>query len=277
MTGPLAPFRWRDVTLTQVSPVALAVLAALAIAYALAARRAGTWPRARTGWFVAGLVALALATQSVLGVYDRAYFGDHMIQHLALIMVAGPLLALAMPLDLLAAVSPRARAALASRAGQALTHPLVAFGAYFVFIPVTHLTGLFNVVLAHPWAHEAEHLAFVVVGYLFFRAALGRESGRQLHPGLRLVYVMAAVPVDTFTGLALAMSSHNPFPAYVGLAPRGSTAGSILADVHLGGAIMWIGGDALMLAWAIPIAWAWVREEDRRTAALDAQLDAQGR
>ena len=34
-----------------------------------------------------------------------------------------------------------------------------------------------------------------------------------LHPGLRLVFLMVAVPVDTITGLALAMSSHNPFPA----------------------------------------------------------------
>ena len=83
---------------------------------------------------------------------------------------------------------------------------------------------------------------------------------------------MAAVPVDTFTGLSLAMESHNPFPAYNGIASQSS----ILGSVHLGGAIMWIGGDALMLLSCIPIAIMWVRYETVKTKELDAILDAQG-
>jgi cytochrome c oxidase assembly factor CtaG len=90
------------------------------------------------------------------------------------------------------------------------------------------------------------------------------------------VYVMAAVPVDTFTGLALAMSSTNPFPTYRGSSPTGSTTASILNNIHLGGAIMWIGGDALMLLACIPIAVAWVKWETVRTKELDRELDAQG-
>ncbi len=277
MAPRLAPFVWRDVTQVHVVPGVLVVLVVLAVLYAWAQHRVPGWPAGRLVAFLGALATLAVATQSVLGIYDRSYFSDHMIQHLALIMVAGPLLALAAPLDLGAALAAPVRRALDSPVGRALTHPLIAFAVYFVFIPLTHLTGLFDVVLTHPAAHEVEHVAFVAAGYLFFRAAFGIESGQHLHPGLRLVYVMAAVPVDTFTGLALAMSSHNPFPAYRTLAPLGSTPASILANVHLGGAIMWIGGDALMLAWAVPIAWAWVREEDRRTAELDARLDAEGR
>jgi putative copper resistance protein D len=116
----------------------------------------------------------------------------------------------------------------------------------------------------------------LVVGYLFFRVAFGLERGTTIHRGLRLVFVMAAVPVDTFTGLALAMSSHTPFPAYKAMAPRGSTTQGILANIHLGGAIMWIGGDALMLLACIPIAIAWVKWETIHTRELDAILDAQG-
>jgi len=114
------------------------------------------------------------------------------------------------------------------------------------------------------------------VGYLFFRAAFGLERGFTLHPGLRLVYVMAAVPVDTFTGLALDMNSRVPYPMYAMSGPVGSTNSTILSDIHLGGAIMWIGGDALMLLACIPIAVAWVRWETIRTKQLDAELDAQG-
>src|SRR5487761_2250338 len=141
---------------------------------------------------------------------------------------------------------------------------------------LTHLTGLFNLMLEHMWVHHLEQVGFLVVGYLFFRTAFGLERGRVLHPGLRLVFVMAAVPVDTISGLALAMSSHNPFAPYRHLAPSGATATSILSDIHLGGAIMWIGGDALMLLACIPIAISWVRWEPLRTAELDAELDAQG-
>ena len=59
-------------------------------------------------------------------------------------------------------------------------------------------------------------------------------------------------------------------------APRGSTAAGILSNVHLGGAIMWIGGDALMLLACIPISIAWVKWETVHTRELDAILDAQG-
>ena len=146
-----------------------------------------------------------------------------------------------------------------------MTQPLVGFAAYFVFIPVTHLTGLFNLMMEHEWVHHLEQIGFLVVGYLFFRVAFGLERGTTIHRGLRLVFVMAAVPVDTFTGLALAMSSHTPFPAYAAMAPRGSTTAGILTNIHLGGAIMWIGGDALMLLACIPIAIAWVKWETVHT------------
>ncbi len=246
--------------------------------YAWGQHRTPHWPRSRSLYFALGLVVTFIATESFIGRYDRAYFSDHMVQHLALIMIAGPLFALATPLDLAyRAGSTRLRAALDSRLVTFITEPIVAFALYFVFIPVSHLTGLFNEMLLHEWIHQFEHLGFLVVGYLFFRVAFGLERGRTIHPGLRLVFVMAAVPVDTFTGLALAMSSHNPFSAYRTLAPIGSTPASVLANVQLGGAIMWIGGDALMLLACIPIAVAWVRWETRRTVELDARLDAEGR
>jgi cytochrome c oxidase assembly factor CtaG len=87
---------------------------------------------------------------------------------------------------------------------------------------------------------------------------------------------MAAVPVDTFTGLVLSMSSRNPFSSYAAMAPTGATKAWILSNVKLGGAIMWIGGDALMLLALIPIAIMWVKWETIRTRELDKILAAQG-
>ncbi|MDE3008200.1 MAG: cytochrome c oxidase assembly protein [Acidobacteriota bacterium] len=277
MPGTLNPtFSLHHLNQWRFAWVPTVLLVAFAAAY-LYAQRGRDWPRSRTFCFLGGLLVTFLAVESVVAVFDRTYFADHMIQHLLLIMVAAPLFALSAPLELTYQVlNERGRAVLDGRVARALTHPVVAFGLYAVFIPLTHLTSLFNLMLTHEAIHDVEHLGFLVVGYLFFRVAFGRERGVALHPGLRLVFVMVAVPVDTFTGLALAMTSKNPFPAYRHLAPRGATATSILNDVHLGGAIMWIGGDALMLLACVPIAVIWTRYETQRTRALDAELDAQG-
>ncbi len=273
----VASFSWRDLNQWQVGAVPTTLLVAAALIYFVGVRRVPTWPRSRTICFGAGLIVTFLAVESVVAVFDDAYFSAHMIQHLMLVMVAGPLFALSAPLDLAyGAGGPRLRAVLDGPVMRILTHPLVAFALYFAFIPLTHLTSLFNLTLEHEWLHDFEHLGFLVVGYLFFRAAFGIERGITLHPGLRMVYVMAAVPVDTVTGLALAMSSHNPFGYFRVTAPTGSSASWILSNVKLGGAIMWIGGDALMLVVCVPIAVAWVRWESVRARELDAVLDAQG-
>jgi len=278
MSSALRPqFSWHDWNEWHLGVLPLLLLVAALFFYLFAAQRVGTWSARRTIAFVAGLIVTFVATQSVIGLFDMEYFSDHMIQHLLLIMVAAPLFALSAPLDLAYdAGSQRLRHILDGRAMTTITQPLFGFAAYFIFIPITHLTGLFNLMMEHEWFHHLEQIGFLIVGYLFFRVAFGLERGTTLHRGLRLVFVMAAVPVDTFTGLALAMSSHTPFPAYRAMAPAGSTSSGILSNVHLGGAIMWIGGDALMLLACIPIAIAWVKWETVHTRELDAILDAQG-
>jgi len=273
----MTQFSWRHLNLWHLGIIPLILLIGAGVLYWWTARRTAHWPRWCSVMFLCGLLVTFVATESVIGYFDMEYFSDHMVQHLMLIMVAGPLFALSRPLDLAYEAGPtKLRSILDGDVMKALTHPLFAFVLYFVFIPVTHLTGLFNLMLEHEWIHHLEQVGFLVVGYLFFRAAFGLERGFTLHPGLRLVYVMAAVPVDTFTGLALNMTTHDPFPTYLRMSPLGSTKASVLANVHLGGAVMWIGGDALMLLACIPIAVMWVRWETLRTKELDAILDAQG-
>lgn len=273
----LQRFSWGHLNLWHFGVLPTVLLVASGAAYALAVSKTSGWPRQCSAFFLTGLVITFLATQSIIGYYDMEYFSDHMIQHLLLIMVAGPLFALSRPLDLAYAVGGSTiRHFLDGQVMKTVTHPLLGFALYFVFIPITHLTGLFNLMMRYEWVHHLEQIGFLFVGYLFFRAAFGLERGFTIHRGLRLVYVMAAVPVDTFTGLALAMSTHNPFPEYLHSSPMGSTNATIISNIHLGGAIMWIGGDALMLLACIPITVVWLKWETIHTRELDAELDAQG-
>ncbi|MEI6710039.1 MAG: cytochrome c oxidase assembly protein [Actinomycetota bacterium] len=272
-----APFSWHHLDQWHLGLGGIALLLGATFIYLWGIMKVPSFSHWRTASFFSAIVITFLATQSVLGVYDMTYFSVHMIQHLLLIMVAAPLFALSGPLDLLyEAGSPRIRKMLDGRVVTSLCHPLVAFGAYFVFIPLSHLTGVFNLMLNHEWFHHLEQVGFLVVGYLFFRIAFGIERGKQIHPGLRLVFVMAAVPVDTVTGLALMMNTHVPYPGLLTMAPMGASTQWVLGNFHLGGAIMWIGGDALMLLACIPITVHWVRWETKRTRVIDAELDAMG-
>jgi putative copper resistance protein D len=273
----IMPFSWHHLNHWDIGVLPLILLIGAAALYVWGVRRAESWPHVRTVCFGLGILVTFIATQTFIGAYDMEYFSDHMVQHLLLIMVAAPLFALSAPLDLAYLSGTDAiRRFLDGKFMAKVTHPLFAFALYFAFIPFTHLTGFMNLMMTHPWIHRVEQIAFLVVGYLFFRVAFGLERGYKLHPGLRLVYVMAAVPVDTFTGLVLSMSSRVPFSSYAAMAPTGSSKAWILSNIKLGGGIMWIGGDALMLLALIPIGIMWVKWETVRTRELDAVLDAQG-
>src|SRR5579863_5910648 len=134
MTVP-APFSWDHLNQWNVSLVTVVLLLVAGSVYWTSAQRAAPWPRVRTWCFGLALLVTFVATQSVVGVYDMVLFSDHMIQHLLLIMVAAPLFALAAPFDLARAVGGRrTAAALDSRTGQLVLHPLFGFGLYAVFI-----------------------------------------------------------------------------------------------------------------------------------------------
>ena len=67
------------------------------------------------------------------------------------------------------------------------------------------------------------------------------------------------MPVDAFTGLVLGSEGRNPFP---GLAEqRPGWAPIPLTDVHIGGAVMWVGGAGIMFALVMAVFFAWSREK----------------
>ena len=102
-----------------------------------------------------------------------------------------------------------------------------------------------NLTLQHPFAHDLEHVLYLVVGYLYFLPLIGREPIKwRLSFTTRLFLLVLAMPVDTFTGVVLTQANHELFPAYVG---RRNWGPSLVADLHAGGAVMWIGGDFVML------------------------------
>ncbi len=222
------------------------------------------WPLPRTAAFLGGLAVVVIATQSGVGSYDDVLFWDHMVQHLLLLMVAPPLLVVGQPATLLLHASRNpvhtwTKKLLRSHVVTWITWPVFGVALYVGVIVGTHLTGFMNLVLANETVHNAEHVLFLVAGYLYFLPLVGREPIRwKVSYPSRIFLLFIAMPVDAFTGLALGSESGNPFPNLA--VQRPSWAPSPLSDVHIGGAVMWVGGAGLMFVLLLTVFFAWSRE-----------------
>jgi putative copper resistance protein D len=267
-------------TTWQITWSALAILI-VANAYALLVarlrRNGGQWPTRRVAAAGAAALSYLLAFCSIAGIYDMTLFSMHMVQHLLLVMVGSFFLAASAPLDLVVqATSGRTQrivgALLDSRLGHVLGHPIVAFVLYAAAIPAFHLTNLFNLAMESGFAHSIEALAFICIGYLFWRPVVAVEASRhRLAPGVRMLYLLLSVPVDTITGLALVMQRHADQLSSFATGSR-HFGPSVLGDIHQGGAIMWIIGDLIMMVALIPLGIAFVRADAEEAATIDQQL-----
>jgi putative copper resistance protein D len=263
-------------TAWQFEPVVTAGLAVAAALYTYGMWRvrrrhpARPWPLPRAAAFFAGLAVVAIATQSSVGVYDDTLFSVHMVQHLLLIMVAPPLLVVGRPIVLLLHASRNpvhrwVKAAVRSRVVAALTWPPAAGTIYAAVIVGTHLTGFMNVALRDSGVHDLEHALYLVSGYLYFLPMLGSEPIRwKMSFPTRFLMLALSMPVDTFVGVVLMEANHELFPAY---ADAHRTWGpSLLGDLHAGGAIMWVGGDAIMFALMLAVFVAFLRDKRAHTS-----------
>jgi cytochrome c oxidase assembly factor CtaG len=281
----LPPLRGSQLFSTQFDFVPVAMVLIALVAYLWGVKRVNQrqprhqWSGVKTAAFIGGLVSTGIGIFSFIGVYDGELFWDHMVQHLILIMVAAPLFALGSPIDLAwraTTGTPHVVVTeiLRSRVAKVLGHPGVAFCLYAVMIPLTHLTVWYNYTLEHESVHNAEHLVFLGVGYLFWRQIFGSDPNcYRMHPILQFGYLFLAIPIDTFTGLSLDQAVHEMFPAYYAL--HRTWGPSLVDDLHIGGVIMWVGGDTLMLWPMIPIAIRWLHLEERRAIRADRLLDQQ--
>src|SRR5580692_1698649 len=282
--APLPPLHGGQFFSNQFDFVPVAMVLAALVLYLWGVKRNNRlrprhpWSKGKTVAFIAGLFTTAISVFSFIGVYDGYFFWDHMVQHLLLIMVAAPLFAISSPIDLAfrsttGTTHMVVTETLRSPVAKVLGHPGTAFVLYAVMIPLTHLTVWYNDTLQHESVHNAEHLVFLGVGYLFWRQIFGSDPNcYRMHPALQFGYLFLAIPIDTFTGLSLDQAVHEMFPAY--LAMHRTWGPSLVDDLHIGGVLMWVAGDTLMLWPMIPVAIGWMHLEERKAVRIDRQLDA---
>jgi putative membrane protein len=168
----------------------------------------------------------------------------HMAQHVALTMAAAPLLAAGARL-------PR-------------VPPVVAWLAFAATGWLVHFTPLYDTATTNLAAHVFEHALLLGTAVAFWAQVVG-PAATLGHP-LRLLYLLVAMPQNTFLALAIFSSTRVLYPHYAG-------GTDPLADQRLAGGIMWVAGDLVLLVAVLGVAAAWARHEERQNALTEAGAD----
>ena len=281
MGSDLSPLTWSSFFGTwrlQAGWLEAAVL--LIGGYLIARRSAGDASTVRA-WRVAcwlgGVVLMWVFVASAIGTYAMSVFWMHMVLHLLLIMVVPALLVLGHPLTVLleafhGPARDRVQRILRSWPVTVLSHPATGVLVYTATIIGTHLTGFMDTMAQHAWLMTAEQALYVVAGYLFLQPLLGEEPTRP-DPSylLRMVLLVAAMIPDTIVGIVLLQTDTVPFPVMMGMHP--AWAPSALSDTHIAGALMWAGGDGLMMTLAIGLMTSVITSDERRARMTGSWLE----
>ena len=142
---------------------------------------------------------------------------------------------------------------------------------YAVVLVGTHLTGFQQLVVQHMWLHHLELGLYLVSGYLLLVPIVGGElTALTVPPILRFVILALCMGPDALVGVVLMLTRTASAPAYSAGRDWGPDA---LADQSIAGAIMWFGGDGLMMILMLVVAAQWVGEGSPRASGLGPWLD----
>ncbi len=283
--GPVAPdaawSAWNS------DPAIILGLTLLVLLYSKGVRE--LWARAGVGrgvrrWqaaaFGGGIAALIAALVSPIDALGATLFSAHMIQHLLLMQVAAPLLALGAPLLAVLWALPRSwrrtlsegwrRAPLLPALWRRLATPAVALLLHAGALWLWHVPALYDAALRYESLHLVEHASFLGSGLLFWWVLLhGRE--RRLGYGAAAAAIFLLMMQSGILGALMTFSGTAWYASHVaGAALWGLTP---LEDQQLAGLIMWVPGNLLYLLPTLALLAAWFRALERRMREREARIE----
>lgn len=256
------------------------------------AQRTGIERRHLTPWrialFILALLVIFFTLDSPLDTLADSLVYMHMIQHELLTMVAAPLLLLSQPFMLIwrgvplvarrATLGWMARTRWPLHALEAIVRfwrkPVVSWLAFTLLFSAWHLPGLYDAATENNAIHAIEHLCFLATAVFFWSQFIPSLPWKpRLSYPAQALYFAAAAMWGNVMGFAFMFTTTPIYPYYAAL-PRAAGAISAVTDVHLAGGVMDAADTALFIS-AIIIALAlWLRDDERRQAALDTQIAA---
>jgi cytochrome c oxidase assembly factor CtaG len=225
--------------------------------------------RRRSGrpWALAtAVVVTGVVTTPPLGEHLEQRLSTHMLQHIVLITVAAPLLAvcgLGLPVLVgMPGVVRRRLTRLRHRWVPAgLVGPHLAWGAHIAALWLWHLPAAYDEAVRSWLAHATEHACFLLTAWLFWWHILG-PARRRLDGLSAALYLVAAIPPGAALGALLIFSSQ---PLYADQSRAAAASGADpLTDQRLGGLVMWVPLDFAYVGLAVLLLGLWLRALRRR-------------
>ena len=220
---------------------------------------------AQVGCFAGGAAATVLALEPLHPVADATLAG-HMVQHVVLLAVAAPLLALggtvpalvwATPTRMRQTLLPTWRRVVASTAGKGWAWWA---GATIVVqslvMWIWHAPLLFDAAIGREWLHGVEHCCFLLSSTVMWWVLL---AGRRSLRGAATLGIFIAAFPGTALGAALLLAPRPLYPPYIG-----ASMGHALADQQTAGVIMWSFTGIVYVAASAVLFGSWLAAEGRR-------------
>jgi putative copper resistance protein D len=246
--------------------------------------RGDKWPWLRTVTWIIGLLVLTYITSGPPSVYGRVLFSAHMVDHMALTMVAPIFLVLGAPVTLALRALPARKDGsrglrewlllfVHSKFSQVVTHPLFAAANFAGSIVLFYYSDLFGFAMREHVGHELMNLHFTLTGYIFVLSMIGTDPLPRRAPyPLRLLLLLATMGFHAFFGVSIMGGTNLLAADYFGNLGR-TWGASALLDQQTGGAVAWGIGEVPTLLVAIGVAIMWSRSDDRETRRTDRAAD----
>jgi putative copper resistance protein D len=264
--------------------VALFGLVSYFLGIARVHRRGDKWQWFRSVNWVIGLLVLTYITSGPPSVYGRVLFSAHMVDHMALTMVAPIFLVLGAPVTLaLRALPPRGDGSrgprewllvfVHSRFSEVVTHPIFAAANFAGSIVLFYYSDLFGFAMREHVGHELMIVHFLLTGYIFILSMIGTDPLPRRAPyPMRLLLLLATMGFHAFFGVAIMGGTNLLAADYFGNLGR-AWGQSALLDQQTGGAVAWGIGEVPTLLVAIGVAIMWSRSDQRETKRVDRAAD----
>ena len=249
--------------------------------YLWGARRAGRrlgarWPIGRTIAFLAAMGTLAVAYLGPFAAWSHVLFWPHMAQHLAVMMVAAPLIVLSCPVRLVFLnLERRGRwsmiTVLRSRTMEVLTNPILTWILLATVLLGVHITPVMDwIVTDHDAMDYVERPIFLAVALLYYYPLIGGDLiARRPPPSVRIVSLGLMMIPETVLGMVIHFAPVVLYPAYADAA--GLTDLDPLADQKFAGAMMWAIAMVLDGVWMMVAALEWWRDQEAMTRKMERE------
>lgn len=281
---PPSPINW----ITQwrfdwlFTPLALIAIG-MYLVWALRLRRRGDhWSVLRTASWIVGWLLFIYFVSGPPAVYGRVMFSAHMLQHMAVSMLApvfmvqGAVVTLALralPKRADATLGPRELilAIVHSRLVGFVANPVVAALLFIVTLIAFYYTPWFEFSLRTHTGHVLMMVHFTLVGYLFAWAFTGIDPGpKRWSPPARLLVLLVAVAFHAFFGVAMMTGTTLLAPDVFSVLHL-PWVPNPLDDQQRGGTIAWGAGELPTLLMALLIAVEWSKKDSHDAARAERQ------